>query len=366
MAELHLEGLGKAFGPVPRRGQGEAWVVRDLSLVIRDGEFLTFLGPSGCGKTTTLRMIAGFLPPTAGRVVLGGRVLSSAAERILVPPERRGMGMVFQSYAVWPHLTAAQNVAYPLRHAGMARIEVEARARRALELVHLEAYASRYPQELSGGQQQRIALARAMVMEPAVLLLDEPLSNLDPGLREEMRGEIAELHARLGFTVVYVTHDQAEAMALSGRIAVLLGGRVAQVGSPRELYERPADPAVASFVGAANLLPGLVETQDGAGVRVRLIDGTGAHVISVPGAAAPGRVILCVRPEAIEITPEGPIRGRVIRSTYLGNRGDCVVQVGALSVRVEERVDRLPRRGEEVTLAVRRALVFTDSAGAPR
>ncbi len=382
MAELILEGLGKTFGPLARARQGmprrgtsrggdETWAVRDLSLVVREGEFLTLLGPSGCGKTTTLRMIAGFVAPTTGRVLLGGRVLSSAAERLLVPPERRDMGMVFQSYAVWPHLTAAQNVAFPLRHARVDRAAIEARTRRVLSLVHLEPYAARYPHELSGGQQQRIALARALVMEPAVLLLDEPLSNLDAKLREELRAEIKELHERLGITVVYVTHDQGEAMALSGRIAVLLAGRVMQVGAPQELYERPADPAVASLVGAANFLPGVVERRAGppgggqAGVRIRLLDGAGAPVITVPDAAAAGgRVLVCIRPEALEIAPGGALRGRVIRSTYLGNRVDCLVEVGTHVVRVEMPSSRRPQPGEEVTLAVRRAVVYPEAASA--
>jgi len=369
MAELILDGLGKAFG--------ESWAVRDVSLVVRDGEFLTLLGPSGCGKTTTLRMIAGFVAPTAGRLLLDGRVVSAAAPRLLVPPERRGMGMVFQSYAVWPHLTAAQNVGYPLRHARIDRASADARMQRALNLVHLASYASRYPHELSGGQQQRIALARALVMEPAVLLLDEPLSNLDAQLREELRAEIKELHERLGITVVYVTHDQAEAMALSGRIAVLLAGRVVQVGPPDEVYERPVDPVVASFTGAANFLPGVVEGQGAAGVRVRILDGAGTPVVTVPGARASGRVLVCIRPEALEImvplthaggargTPgDGVLRGRVIRATYLGNRVDCLVQVGTLAVRVDVRTERPPLPGEDVALAVRRAVVYPEAASA--
>ena len=366
MAELVLEGLGKAFGDV--------WAVRDLSLDIRDGEFLTLLGPSGCGKTTTLRMIAGFIPPTTGRIVLGGRVVSSAEERVAVPPERRGMGMVFQSYAVWPHMTALANVAYPLRRAGLPRAEVEARSRRALDLVQLEALASRYPHELSGGQQQRVALARALVMQPAVLLLDEPLSNLDAKLREEMRFELKDLQERLAITVVYVTHDQSEAMALSGRIAVMNAGRVVQVGSPVDLYERPTDPFVGSFLGVANFLPGEVVGRDAGGMRVRLFDGTGAHVVTVPdGISSPGtssgRVLVCIRPEALEIvahgtSPETTLRGRVVRLTYLGNRVDYLVQIGTLTVRVEApATTRLPA-GAEVSLAVRSALVYPDSTSA--
>ena len=370
MAELSLEGLGKAYGPV--------WAVRDLSLTIHDGEFVTLLGPSGCGKTTTLRMIAGFVPPTTGRIVLAGRVISSAEDRIAVPPERRGMGMVFQSYAVWPHMTALGNVAYPARRAGLPRAEMEARSRRVLELVKLDGLASRYPHELSGGQQQRIALARALVMEPAGLLLDEPLSNLDAKLREEMRFEIKDLQARLGITVVYVTHDQAEAMALSGRIAVMHTGRIVQVGSPVELYERPADPFVGSFLGVANFLPGEVTGRDEAGLRVRLLDGTGAHVVTVrdaaagagaaaaprPGLAIAGRVLVCIRPEAFRIGPNGDLRGRVLRHTYLGNRVDYLVQLGTLTVRVEGPTSPLLAVGDEVSLAVQAALAYPHSTSA--
>ncbi|HLJ58478.1 MAG TPA: ABC transporter ATP-binding protein [bacterium] len=365
MADLLLERVGKSFDPPRRSPDATAvWAVRDLSLAIRDGEFLTLLGPSGCGKTTTLRMIAGFVSPTTGRIVLGGRVLSSAEERIVVPPERRGMGMVFQSYAVWPHLTAAQNVVYPLRRGGFGRAEMERRTRDALGLVHLDGMDARYPHELSGGQQQRVALARALVMEPAVLLLDEPLSNLDAQLREELRTELRDLHARLRITIVYVTHDQSEAMALSDRIAVVLAGRVAQVGSPRDLYERPTDPAVAAFVGAANFLPGEIVAGGSPQARIRLLDGSAAHVLTVAAAVEGGpgrRVLVCIRPEALETAPDGVLRGRVVRATYLGNRLEYVVQVGTLAVRVEGPADRPVRPGDDVRLAVRRAVVYADS-----
>ena len=357
MAELAFRGVGKAFG--------DLWVVRDFSLTVRDGEFLTLLGPSGCGKTTTLRMVAGFVAPTAGDIALGGQVLSSAENGIAVPPERRGMGMVFQSYAVWPHMTAAGNVAYPLRRARLTRAEVDARTRRALSLVHLEAFDARYPHELSGGQQQRVALARALVMEPSVLLLDEPLSNLDATLREEMRGELRDLQARLDITVVYVTHDQAEAMALSTRIAVMHAGRLIQVAAPRELYESPANPFVAALVGAANFLPGVVLDQAGTETRVRLLDGTEAHVVTVPERDLGNhgsRVLLCIRPEDLEIDRSGALRGTVVRSTYLGNRLDVVTRIGSLTVRVEGRRDITLRAGASVILRVRRAVAYPDTS----
>ncbi len=357
MAELAIRGLGKAFG--------DLWVVRDLSLTVRDGEFLTLLGPSGCGKTTTLRMIAGLVAPTTGEITFGGRVLSSATTGTVVPPERRGMGMVFQSYAVWPHMTAAGNVAYPLRRARLARAEIEARTSQALSLVHLEPFADRYPQELSGGQQQRVALARALVMEPSVLLLDEPLSNLDANLRDEMRGELRDLQARLGITVIYVTHDQAEAMALSGRIAVMHAARTIQVAAPKELYERPADPFVAALVGAANFLPGVVAEHTGTATRIRLLDGTDAHVVTLPEQRPEGlgsRLLLCIRPEDLEIDGAGSLHGTVARSTYLGSRVDLLVQVGSLTVRVDGSRELSLRPGDRVTLRVRRAVAYPDDA----
>jgi len=352
MADLALRDVGRTFGGL--------WVVRALSLNVHDGEFVTLLGPSGCGKTTTLRMIAGFIPPTTGEIALGGRVLSSAATGAVIPPEHRGMGMVFQNYAVWPHMTAAGNVAYPLRRARLSRAEVQAQTRRALSLVHLEAFADRHPQELSGGQQQRVALARALVMEPSVLLLDEPLSNLDAKLREEMRGELRDLQERLGITIVYVTHDQAEAMALSGRIAVMEAGRLVQVGTPREIYEHPADPFVAAFVGAANFLPGEPVGRDGALARVRLLDGTNNHIVAVAGGAPEGRVLVCVRPEDLEFTSAGDLHGTVVRATYFGNRVEYVIQVGSLMVRVEDRSGLTVRPGERVSLSVRRAVAYPE------
>lgn len=349
LAELRLEGVGKAFGAT--------WAVRDLTLTVAHGEFLTLLGPSGCGKTTTLRIVAGFVQPTAGRVVLNGRVLTSAADGTSVPPERRGMGMVFQSYAVWPHMTAFQNVAYPLRLRGLAQEEVTRRVRRALELVHLVPFAERYPHELSGGQQQRIALARALVAEPDVLLLDEPLSNLDARLREEMRFEIRDLVERLGITVLYVTHDQTEALSLSDRIAVMQEGRIVQVGTPQEVYERPVDPFVATFLGAANFLPGEVVGRENGAVRVRLLDEAGGPELWISQEAS-GRVLVCVRPEAIALHPEGPLRGQVERCVYVGSYLDLRVRVGTLSLRVQLPAWERVRAGEEVRLWVRHAVLY--------
>ncbi len=231
MLDVSIRGLTKRYGDVA--------AVRALDLHVNAGELVALLGPSGCGKTTTLRLVAGFLTPEAGEIWVGDRCLSSPAT--VIPPERRRMAMIFQSYALWPHMTVARNIAYGLRFNGVARADRDRRVKDMLRVVQLEGYGSRYPGELSGGQQQRVAVARALVVEPEILLLDEPLSNLDANLREEMRFEIRRLHDTFGITTLYVTHDQAEAMVISDRVAVLQAGRIVQIGTAEELFERPAD-----------------------------------------------------------------------------------------------------------------------------
>src|SRR6266508_1379205 len=268
MAGIQIERLTKRFGAVI--------AVRDLSLDIRDREFVTLLGPSGCGKTTLLRLIAGFMAPDEGVIRVGSVTLSTPAG--VVPPERRGMGMVFQNYAVWPHRTAYQNVAFGLEVRKVGRAETRARVARVLELVNLAGLERRYPSELSGGQQQRVALARSLVVEPGILLLDEPLSNLDAKLRERMRWELKELQRHTGITFVYVTHDQSEAMALSDHVAVLHGGELAQLGVPREVYTHPASKTVADFMGLVNLIPGRVVRAAGEQSVVAI---GGEHAITV-------------------------------------------------------------------------------------
>src|SRR5437879_2702365 len=249
MPGITITGLTKRFGPVG--------AVVGLNLTVRPGELVALLGPSGCGKTTTLRLVAGFLAPEAGETRVGDRVLSSPA--VVIPPERRRMAMIFQSYALWPHMTVAQNVAYGLRFAGVGRADRDRRVDEMLRAVQLGGYGARYPGELSGGQQQRVAVARALVVEPEILLLDEPLSNLDASLREEMRFEIRRLHETFGITTLYVTHDQAEAMVISDRVAVLQTGRVVQIGSAEELFDRPRTRFVAEFIGKTNLIDGTAE-----------------------------------------------------------------------------------------------------------
>ena len=246
MAAISIRGLSKSYG-----GDGGLAAVSDLSLEIADNQFVTLLGPSGCGKTTTLRLIAGFMAPDAGTIHADGRLVSSR-EQVVVPPEERGMGMVFQNYAVWPHKTVFENVVFGLKVRGVAPSEARARVKATLALVNLTGFEDRLPSELSGGQQQRVALARSLVVEPQILLLDEPLSNLDAKLRERMRSELKQLQRRTGITFVYVTHDQAEALALSDRIAVIHGGRLQQFGTPQEVYARPASRVVADFMGLVN------------------------------------------------------------------------------------------------------------------
>jgi len=333
---------------------GDLAAVEDLSLSVAPGELVALLGPSGCGKTTTLRLVAGFLKPEAGEIRVGERVLSSPAG--VVAPERRRMAMIFQSYALWPHMTVAQNVAYGLRFkADLARADRERRVREILGVVQLGGFADRYPGELSGGQQQRVAVARALVVEPEILLLDEPLSNLDAVLREEMRFEIRRLHEAFGITTLYVTHDQAEAMVISDRVAVLERGRIVQVGPPAEVFERPRSRFVAEFIGKTNLVemvaaaPGIAER---GGLRLRV-----AAVDLKPGSP----VAVSIRPHAIEVRPDttaraasNVLRAIVRRASYLGSTVDYQVEVEGSDVvlRASAPVSLRLAPGDAVTLAI--------------
>jgi ABC-type Fe3+/spermidine/putrescine transport system ATPase subunit len=282
---ITIEGVARTFGTVR--------AVDDVSIAVGDGEFFTLLGPSGCGKTTLLRMVAGFCELDAGRILFGEQRIDT------LPPHRRNTGMVFQNYAVFPNLTVGGNVAYGLRARKVRADEMRERVARALKLVQLDGYAERWPHQLSGGQLQRVAIARAIVIEPHVLLLDEPLSNLDAKLRVEMRGEIRRLQKLLGITVLYVTHDQEEALAISDRIAVMRAGRVEQIATPRAIYEAPETPFVASFVGITNLIEGLVRGREGDVMEVAF----GGGVVRVRGGKgnAGDRVVLSLRPEALRL-----------------------------------------------------------------
>ena len=300
-------------------GSGEVLAVDDVNLEVKTGELVTILGPSGCGKTTTLRMIAGFEYPTSGSILIGDKDVAK------IPPNKRGLSMVFQSYALFPHLSIYENVAYGLRVQKLPASEIRERTERALDLMQLTTMAKRYPSQVSGGQQQRIALARAIVIEPSVLLFDEPLSNLDAKLREYMRDELRKLQKRLGITSLYVTHDQSEAMAISDRVVIMKEGRIRQVGTPREIYAFPQSRFVADFMGKANFLEVEVLGIDGESARIDI----GGKTFMVPraGKARPnsGSALLVVRPEALRLISlsnaenEIPLRGCVDRFTYFGN-----------------------------------------------
>ncbi|HYI04037.1 MAG TPA: ABC transporter ATP-binding protein [Reyranella sp.] len=311
MADLSLNGLSKHYG--------DFYAVREVSLTIADGEFLVLLGPSGCGKTTTLRMVAGFIEPSAGHVRLAGQDVT------LLPPWRRNAGMVFQSYALFPHMTVAQNVAFGLEMRKLPRADIERRVEEVLALVRLGGYGGRLPRQLSGGQQQRVALARALAIRPDVLLLDEPLSNLDAKLRQEVRVEIRELQRQLGLTTVMVTHDQEEALTMADRLVVMNEGSVRQVGSQRDLYERPADRFVAGFVGRTTFLAGSIEAPG----RFR---SDGGLALACTGGN-PGRAALSLRPERVEIGPQprsgldNSLSGTVEFVSYLGALIDIHVRL---------------------------------------
>jgi iron(III) transport system ATP-binding protein len=348
MATVSLHGLTKKF-------TGMA-AVDDLRLEIKDGEFVSLLGPSGCGKTTTLRLVAGFLQPDAGEIRVNDQVISSAA--ILIPPERRNMSMIFQSYAIWPHMTVFQNVAYGLKFKKLAGREVEEKTERLLRVVHLEALKARYPAELSGGQQQRVALARALVVEPQILLLDEPLSNLDANLREEMRFEIRRLHEEFGITTIYVTHDQAEAMVTSDRIVVLNKGRMVQVGTPSEIFDQPRTRFVAEFIGKTNLLAGRLAGAN----AVSLGPDFQIAVANGSSAASTGEVSVCIRPHNIALTADESearamasagfnlFSGVLDRRIYFGDAVDYTVALALppVSLRVVTPPSRRFDKGQRV------------------
>lgn len=343
---LTLENITKVF---PSRGNvGEVVAVQDVDLEIRKGELVTLLGPSGCGKTTTLRMIAGFEFPTSGRIVLDGDEINS------LPPHKREMSMVFQSYALFPHLTVFENIAYGLNVQRLNKKTISERVGRVLDLVHLKGYGDRSPGQLSGGQQQRVALARALVMEPKVLLMDEPLSNLDAKLREEMRTEIRRIQKTLNITSVYVTHDQIEAMTLSDRIVVMNEGVIEQIGSPVEVYRFPNSRFVANFIGRANFVDGLVLAQKNSTLTVRSL-GEAITLSNINREFREGEAVtLVVRPEMIQIKKTGGLyQGAVRQAVYLGDVIEYAVEVAGVSIlgtETDPHVTELYAEGENVTL----------------
>ncbi|OCI94003.1 sugar ABC transporter substrate-binding protein [Rhizobium sp. AC27/96] len=319
---MNLTAPGSVVFENVRKTFGAFTAIPDLSLTIERGTLVTLLGPSGCGKTTTLRMLAGLEHPSAGRILIGGKDVT------MLPANERDVSMVFQSYALFPHMTALDNVAYGLESSGIKRKEARQRAEEALSLVGLAGMGPRLPAELSGGQQQRVAVARALVVEPQVLLLDEPLSNLDARLRRRVRTEIRELQQRLGFTAVYVTHDQDEALAVSDRIIVMKDGGIAQQGAPRELYDTPASAFIADFMGEANVMPCDVVEIDGDSATIA-IEGLRHRVAGRSVKRGPAQ--LAVRPNAITLTPrtgDAPFTGRITHSAYLGDHVEYEVQTG--------------------------------------
>ena len=325
MARTSIQGLCKLF-----KGNPPTTAADNLDLEIEEGEFLVLLGPSGCGKTTTLRCLAGLETPDAGRISIGGKVVFDAAAGIEVAPDKRSIGMVFQSYALWPHMTVRKNIEYPLVVRKIAQGQREGWAGQMAKLVNCETLLERYPGQMSGGQQQRISLARGLVARPDLLLLDEPLSNLDKLLRDQVRSQLHELHRRLKFSAVFVTHDQSEALALGDRLAIMHSGRIEQLDTAREVFERPATEYVANFIGMQNRIP--LEFRDGRW------HGAGQPTEGVAFALSGGQrqVVARVRPEdlAVEL-PQHPLQadavglaGSVVDATFAGRRFDVVVQVG--------------------------------------
>ena len=347
MSKLILRNISRVFG--------DFTAVKDFNLTLQEGELVSLLGPSGCGKTTTLRMIAGFMTPTAGTIELDGEVISSPSSSL--PPEKRKMSMIFQSYAIWPNMTVAENVGFGLKVRKVKADETRRRVNEILEVVQLGALRDRYPAELSGGQQQRVALARSIVVKPAVLLLDEPLSNLDANLREEMRFEIRRLHDEFKITTVYVTHDQAEAMVTSDRIAVMNQGRVEQIDAPYVLYGRPKTRFVAGFIGRTNFVEGKLR---GDAVHFGGFS-VSRQALNVDGASLPEDVLVSIRPQGIHLLKQDPggsgrclAQGSVLRRSYLGEYWDYHVTLpgAAQALRVTARPQEVFQVDEAVWVEI--------------
>jgi ABC-type Fe3+/spermidine/putrescine transport system ATPase subunit len=347
--DIELQSVTKSYGALP--------VVRDLSLSVPRGEFLSILGPSGCGKTTTLNMIAGFATPSSGDIRIRGK------SQVRVSPEHRNIGLVFQNYALFPHMTVAENVGFGLKMRKVAKDEIADRITDALDSVHLSGFADRYPRELSGGQQQRVALARAIAPRPSVLLLDEPLSNLDLKLREAMRIELKEIQAALGMTFVYVTHDQEEAMAMSDRIVVMWGGEIAQEGRPGDIYRHPKSRFVADFIGRSNLFAFSQSRLAGTGTEI-LLKQEGLALISAQRQQFVGEGFACIRPESIRIVSDEPagaepvnaLTGRLRRIVDLGAQLELSVEIAPdlsiLLVQASSEQGRLPAIGDVLQLSI--------------
>jgi iron(III) transport system ATP-binding protein len=372
MADIRSGGSLRVDGLVKDYPLAKGWhrAVDGVDFEVQEGAFYSLLGPSGCGKTTTLRCVAGLERPDAGEIRIGDDLV--AGPNLFQPPERRTLGMVFQNYAIWPHMTVFENAAFPLRVARRApgRAEVARRVEEVLELVQLAGLAGRSATQLSGGQQQRLALARALIRQPRLLLLDEPLSNLDAKLRDRMRGEIRSLQRRLGITTVYVTHDQVEALSMSDRIAVMDGGKIVQEGTPREIYGLPATRFVATFVGTANLLPGIA-TEPSAGGHTRVRVGSAVLHARCPTGLAPGdEVTVSIRPEAVEARTEpaqgeNVLAGSVEEVQFVGEALDCRIAIDTLNLvaRLGPKSNLRPGDSVSVRLPVEDLVVISDTHG---
>ena len=364
MPQIEVAGLVKRFGSQA--------AVDGIEFFIPDGSFTTLLGPSGCGKTTTLRMLAGFERPDEGVIRIGDRVVAggSGSDRF-VPPQERGLGVVFQSYALWPHMNVFDQIAYPLRAHRAPRASIRPRVEAMLELVRLPHAADLLPSELSGGQQQRVALARALVIEPAVLLLDEPMSNLDAALRAQMRDELSELHSRVAVTTVYVTHDQGEALALSDQIMVMRAGRIVESGSATSIYDRPRTRYGAEFVGHSNCLQATVQSVDGTGLRAALANGRTLELNAPAGELnTMNAMVLGIKPEDVRVlTPESAgalaincLAAQVRQCTFLGARTEVLVDCEGVALRASVPGLRGLRAGASIHVSLPRDALFVVQA----
>jgi iron(III) transport system ATP-binding protein len=365
MASITIRGLSKSFDARDR----DVAAVSDVDLDIKDNQFVTLLGPSGCGKTTTLRLIAGYITPDRGTIEVNGRKLSGPDG--IIPPERRGMGMVFQNYAVWPHKTVFENVVFGLRLRRVPTQQARSKVEVALALVNLAGLEGRYPNELSGGQQQRVALARSLVVEPDILLLDEPLSNLDAKLRERMRTELKELQRRTGITFVYVTHDQAEALALSDMVAVMDAGRLQQCGTPFDVYAHPKNRMVADFMGLVNLVKGRVRALHDGGGTVELAPDFAVDVAKLEGLVLSDEVEVAIRPENIRLRASVGVdagqTGKITNHVFLGNLSEYYLKLTSGQIlRVQTHPLERFRIGDDVLIEVdaSQCSVFRRSASA--
>jgi iron(III) transport system ATP-binding protein len=361
--DIVLDRVSKSFGATE--------VLKDVGFTAASGELFTLLGPSGCGKTTTLQSIAGFVAPDKGVIRCGGEVLVDVDRRVSVPTEQRDLGMVFQSYAVWPHMTVGENVAFPLRVRGLGKAERKSRVAEMLALVELEDMSGRYPHELSGGQRQRVALARALVYSPRLLLLDEPFSNLDAKLRERARSWLRHLHHQLGLTTLFVTHDQDEALAMSDRILVMDRGIVQQVGAPEEIYRRPANEFVATFIGQCNVLRATVTERIEQG-RYRLrIDGDGSALdVHADALTIGARAVIALRPESLQVAPRGRreavreanvLEGELRDLAFLGDRYRYELTCGGIDL-VAQGGQAMQRGGVSIFIPPEACVVLSGGA----